>query len=544
MIVGTAGHIDHGKTALVRALTGVDTDRLKEEKARGISIDLGFAYLQNDGESAIGFVDVPGHERFIRNMLAGATGTDFVLLVVAADDGIMPQTREHVAILDLLGLDHGIVALTKVDLVAHARQEAVVREISDLLRTTRLADADIFAVSTVTGEGIESLRAALIASARRSTSRAATGRFRMAVDRCFTLAGVGTVATGTVLSGRVDLGDMVIVSPSGLTARVRSLHAQNRPAAHGQAGERCALNLAGEGVTKIAIARGDVVLAPELHAPTDRIDAVLRVVASEPRPVGHWMPARLHHAAAEVGARIALLQDAPIEPGASGRVQLVLDRPIAASVGDPFIVRDASAQRTLGGGRVLDLRGPSRRRRTPERLAQLDAGALADPRQALAALSQIRPFHVALTEFARDRALAVADVEAMAQNLDLVRVRSQGEIFAFSSTGWQRLAAGIRAALARFHAANPDQPGIATDRLRLQIEPRLPGLLFASVLQEFAQQSEIRIDGAGVRLAEHEVRLSDQDTRLWKQIEPLLSGADRFRPPRGPDIAGRLGTDE
>jgi selenocysteine-specific elongation factor len=538
MIVGTAGHIDHGKTALVRALTGVDTDRLKEEKARGISIDLGFAYLPTAGGAVIGFVDVPGHERFIRNMLAGATGIDFVLLVVAADDGVMPQTREHLAILDLLGIVHGVVALTKVDLVPPGRRAEVEQDIAALLSTTVLAGAEIIPVSTMTGEGIENVREKLATAAHRLAARVATGRFRLAIDRCFTLAGVGTVVTGTVLSGMVDVGDVVTVSPSGLTARVRSVHAQNRPAARGQAGDRCALNLVGDSITKSAIGRGDVVLASELHAPTERIDVTLRVLAGEPKPIGHWMPVRLHHAAAEVGARIVLLEDSPVGPGKNGRVQLVLDRPIAAAVGDAFIVRDTSGRRTIGGGRFLDLRGPARRRRTPDRLAQLDALALADPQQALAALAERRPFHIDLTVFARDRALAVAAVEAMAKRLGLVCIQSPGAAIALSAAAWQRLKAGLHALLVRFHADHPDLPGIAADRLRPQVEPLLSGPVFASVLQVLSQRHEIAIDAAAIRLPDHKARLSAQDAGLWAQIAPLLSGAERFRPPRGRDIAG------
>ena len=309
MIIGTAGHIDHGKTALVRALTGVDTDRLKEEKARGITIDLGFAYLQAPNGEVLGFVDVPGHEKFVHNMLAGAGGIDFVLLVVAADDGVMPQTREHLAIVDLLGVARGVVAMTKVDLVTVERREAVRAEIARTLDGTGLAGCDIVAVSIVSGEGVEALRARLLTQAQTVEHGAANGRFRLAVDRSFSLSGVGTVVTGTVLSGAVTVGDRVVVSPSGLSARVRSIHAQNRATERGQAGERCALNLAGDGIAKDLIHRGDVVLDPELHAPSDRIDARLRVLASERKPITQWTPVRLHHAAAEVGARVVLLDD-------------------------------------------------------------------------------------------------------------------------------------------------------------------------------------------------------------------------------------------
>ena len=391
MIVGTAGHVDHGKTALVRALTGIDTDRLQEEKARGISIDLGFAYLPAPDGRILGFVDVPGHERFIRNMLAGATGIDFVLLVVAADDGVMPQTIEHLAIVDLLGVTRGLVALTKTDLVLPERLSEAKREIGNALSATAIAGAEIIPVSAVTGAGIDRLRDALFTAAHAFGRRAAAGRFRLAVDRSFTLSGTGTVVTGTVLSGRVAVGDAVLVSPSGIEAHVRSIHTQNQPAASGQAGDRCALNLAGRDIHKDAIARGDVVLDPALHAPTDRIDASLRLLPGEPKKLGQWTPVRLHHAAAELAAQVVPLSDETIDPGLQSVVQLVLERPIAAVAGDRFVLRDTSGQRTLGGGSFLDLRAPARKRRRPARLAQLEAHALADPQEALSALLRLPP---------------------------------------------------------------------------------------------------------------------------------------------------------
>ena len=405
MIVGLAGHIDHGKTALVRALTGVEGDRLKEEKARGVTIDLGFAFMAAATGREIGFIDVPGHERFVHTMLAGASGIDFALLTVAADDGIKPQTREHLAILDLLGVDRGVVAVTKADLASPERLAEVERQARAVTATTTLAGAEVLAVSALTGRGVE--RFARISRRRRPRlARPVRGaRFRLAVDRSFTLAGVGVVVTGTVRSGSVRVGDRVLISPSGLVARVRSLHAQNRAAEWAQAGDRCALNLSGPDIAKDAIRRGDVVLDPELHAPTDRIDALLRVLPSEPKPIGQWFPVRLHHAAAEVGARIAPLGDGPIAPGAEAEVQLVLDRPIAAAAQDRFVVRDVSAQRTLGGGRFLDLRPPARKRRTPERRAQRAALAIADPTAAFAALLAAPPFAADLAVFARDRGL-------------------------------------------------------------------------------------------------------------------------------------------
>ena len=497
VIIGTAGHIDHGKTALVQALTGVDTDRLKEEKARGITIDLGFAYLPAPDGPTLGFVDVPGHEKFIHTMVAGAGGIDFALLVVAADDGVMPQTREHLAIIDLLGVAHGIVALTKVDLVGSERRKSAVAEITHALAETSLAGSVIVPVSVVTGEGVDALRARLFTAARAVERRAWTRRFRLAVDRSFSLTGVGTVVTGTVLSGAVQVGDHVKISPSGISARVRSIHAQNRGTDRGQAGDRCALNLAGDGIAKDAVRRGDAVLDPKLHAPTERIDAALRVLASEPRPIAQWMPVRLHHAAADIGARVVLLDDGPIAPGAQARVQLVLERAIAASVGDRYVLRDTSAQRTIGGGRFLDLRAPARKRRTPERMVVLDACSIEEPARALAALARCPSGYVDLDAFARDRMLGVNEADGLADALGLVRLAFENTQAALAQEIWTQIRDGIRDRVAAYHADNPDLAGIGRERLRLGLKPRLPAPLFTAVLHELSRRQRGR---AGRRL--------------------------------------------
>lgn len=537
MIIGTAGHIDHGKTTLVRALTGVDTDRLKEEKARGISIDLGFAYLPM-GEEVLGFVDVPGHEKFVHTMLSGAGGIDFALLVVAADDGVMPQTREHLAILDLLGISHGMVALTKTDMADEDRLVAVEAEIAALLAPTALAGAPVYRVSAPSGAGVPELRAALAEAARHLARRAAAGRFRLAVDRSFTLSGTGTVVTGTILSGQVTVGDRVVVSPSGLAARVRSIRAQDRPAETGVAGDRCGINLAGEGISKDAIARGDMVLDPALHAPADHIDAELKVLPGEPRPIGQWFPVRLHHAAREVGARIVLL-GAPIAPGDSGRVQLVLETPIAAAAGDRFVIRDTSAQRTVGGGRFLDLRGPKRKRRTPERLAQLDALAAPDAAEALAHYLDCSPFYADITAFTRDRALSEAEMAGIAARLKLVRLTTGAAEVALHASRFEELTRQVVAILDAFHLENPDLPGMGRERLRLSVTPRLPSPYFLLALQGLPT-GIVRLEGAWVRRAGFEVRLTAADEALWARVAPLISGDERFRPPRVRDIAGIL----
>jgi selenocysteine-specific elongation factor len=531
MIVGTTGHIDHGKSALVRALTGTDPDRLKEEKARGITIDLGFAYADLGAGRVTGFVDVPGHERLIHTMLAGAGGIDFALLVIAADDGPMPQTAEHLAILDLLGLARGAVALAKADLADAPRRSAAEAAIRALLAPTTLRGAPILPVSALTGEGLPELRAHLAAAEAATAPRAAAGLPRLPVDRAFTLAGAGTVVTGTLVSGSIAPGDAVIVSPRGLAARVRSIRAQSAPAERAVAGQRVALNLAGVGISKDAIARGDVVLAPALHAPTDRIDAELRILASEPRPIGTWFPARLHTGAVEVGVRIVPLVE-PLAPGEVGLAQLVLDVPVAATVHDRFILRDVSARRTVGGGRFLDLRAPARKRRTPERRALLAAAADPDPAAALAALAAVAPVH--LRAFACDRGLAEPPDAGVATIGDI----------ALAPASLTALRASLAGLLAGFHAENPELQGLGRERLRLALTPRLPKETFLAFLQQEARSGRAVLEGGFVRLPQHEARLSPEDEAVWDRIAPGLAGGARFRPPRVRDFAGELGCDE
>ncbi|WP_041528083.1 selenocysteine-specific translation elongation factor [Paracoccus aminophilus] len=539
MIIGTAGHIDHGKTALVRALTGVETDRLAEEKARGITIELGFAYADLGAGAVTGFVDVPGHERFVHTMLAGAGGIDLALLVVAADDGIMPQTREHLAILDLLGIRRAIVALTKADLVDPALRATRAAEIAALLAPTHLAGAPVFPVSSLTGEGIPALREALAMAETETSARSAEGRFRLPVDRSFVLAGAGVVITGTVLSGEVAVGDHIRLSPSGLTARVRGIHAQNRKAERGFAGQRCALNLAGEAISRDVITRGEVALDPLLDAPTTRFDARVAVLASEPKPLGTWFPARLHLGAAEVGARLVPLE-APLQPGQSGLAQLVLDQPIAATVGDRFILRDVSARRTMGGGAVLDLRAPARKRSRPERLAVLAALEETTPDAVLRALAESPAGLVDLGAFARDRALSETQTAALLAASGLVLL----DEMALRPETLAALQRDMVATLQTHHTENPDLQGLAREAMRLRLSPRLPGPVFTSFIRAEASAGRIALDGPFLRLPGHAPRLSPEDEALYERILPELGGEARFRPPRVRDLAGLFVVDE
>lgn len=543
MIVGTAGHIDHGKTALVRALTGVNTDRLKEEKARGISVDLGFAYLPVD-DGAVGVIDVPGHERFIHNMLAGVAGIDFALLVVAANEGIKPQTEEHLQIIDLLGISRGVVALTKSDLVDDKRRALLSDEIAERLRSTSLGDVPIVPVSSVTGEGIDVLRQLIVDARASGLASRREGRFRMAVDRCFTLAGIGTVVTGTVTEGQIAVGEQVVVSPSGIKAQVRSIHAQNTRTDIGRRGDRCALNLVGGHVNRDAIARGDVIVDPALHLPTGRIDVYLRLLGTERRPLFHWTPVKLHHGTTEVVARAVILADGPLAPAQDGFVQLVLDRPTAATAGERFVIRDISDQRTIGGGRFLDLRAPTRKRRSPQRIAQLHAHFGTSPADALRRLLSLWPYYVPLMAFGRDRALSPSQIDALVRDLGCVVLAHGAEKLALSRERVDRLATDVLATLEEHHRNNAELIGIGFEKLRVRLEPCLPAPALNKFLHGLVSAKRVVIEGASVRLASHVMHLSVPDERTWQEIAPLLSGTERFRPPKVRDLSERLSRTE
>ncbi len=543
MIVGTAGHIDHGKTSLVKALTGVDADRLKEEKERGITIDLGFAYQPLPGGDVLGFIDVPGHEKFIHNMLAGATGIDHVLLVVAADDGPMPQTVEHLAILDLLGLDRGAVALTKVDRVDAQRREAATAEVRALLAGRAQADFPIVAVSSVSGEGVAELRAHLYAAASSVAARRGDGPFRLAIDRSFTLDGIGTVVTGTVFDGTANVGDRLTISPLGIEVRVRGLHAQNRKAERASPGQRCALNIAAPQLDRRDISRGQWLLASKLHAPTQRLDARLALLPGEARALRHWTPVHVHLGAVEVNGRIALLRDAPLQPGDNVLVQLVLDQPIGALHGDRFIVRDQSARRTLGGGRVLDPFPPERGCRKPQRFELLAALEADTPQAALDRLLACSPAGVGLTWFAR---LYQLDDAALAPLLDASGaklLRAASESRAFSAQHWQQLAEQVLAALARYHERQPDSAGANVQELR-SLMPQRPALAtVVSALDTALTEHRVLRIGARYQLADHQVTLSPAEQQLWERSRPRLVAAG-LSPPQVPELARDLNVND
>lgn len=521
MIIGTAGHIDHGKTALVKALTGVDTDRLKEEKARGITVDLGFAYQALPDGDVLGFVDVPGHEKLVRNMLAGATGIDHVMLVVAADDGPMPQTREHLSILGLLGLSQGVVALTKCDLVTPERLAQATAEVRAMLATSLLADAPILPLSPVTGVGLGALREHLESARLARPAPLQHGLFRLAVDRSFTLAGIGTVVTGTAFAGRVAVGDKLMLTPGGGEVRVRGIHAQNHKASDGHAGQRLALNLAG--VDKADIGRGDWVVAPALHAPTQRFDAWLHLLPGEARALAHWTPVHLHLGAEDVGARVMLLEGQAIAPGADAFVQLTLDRPIGALHGDRFILRDQSARSTLGGGTVIDAFPPSTRRHRAQRLAALAALSLPTPAAALVALLRLEtPQGIDARQFAVQWNLGDADRLALFAAVPHRAIADARQHLLFPPGQLERCAEAVAQHLAAHHRKSPDSPGLVQETLQRAIRDKPASAVFALLLQSLIKQGQLKRDGRHLALASHDASLQGAEKQIWERMKPWL----------------------
>ncbi len=530
MLICTAGHVDHGKTALVKALTGIDADRLPEEKRRGITLDLGYAYTE-----ALGFVDVPGHERLVHTMLAGAGGIDAALLVVAADDGVMPQTREHAAILGLLGIDHGVVAVTKTDL-APGRIDAVAAEIRGLLAKTALANAAVVPVSALTGDGVTAVRAALDALGPRE--RDTEGHARLAIDRVFSLAGTGLVVAGTLVAGRIAIEDHLLLSPGGREVRVRGLHVHGRQAVEAVAGCRVALNITGARLAKEHVSRGDWVVHPDLHAPTSRIDTRVRLLAEAPAPRPDTT-VHLHLAAAHVTARITPLQPQRLSAGGTALVRLTLAGSIGALAGDRLVLRNADATLTLGGGTVLDPFPPLRGRNAPPRLAQLAALQQADPARALGRLLALPPGFTELAAYARARNLRPSRLAAV---LAAAPAMLLGPVV-IAPSAMRALRVCVLDALAAHHAAAPDQPGLPPERVGRMLPGRPPQTAVRALLDLLLAEGMIAQDGPWLRLPNHRASLSAEDERLWAAIRELIAAAP-YRPPRTRDMMRALGAPE
>ena len=566
MMIGTAGHIDHGKTSLVRALTCTDTDRLPEEKKRGMSIELGYAFLapSDDGEKGaeaprepIAFIDVPGHEKLLHTMISGATGIDFALLLVAADDGVMPQTREHLAVLSLLGIDRGVVAITKIDRVDEARVQEVTQQARALLADTPLAHAPIIPVSATRGDGVGELRQLLRAEAARldaahgadgsadphdsdSSVRAAAASepaettadttaalpaqagFRLAIDRVFSLDGVGTVATGTVHAGRVQVGDVLQQLPDGPQAlRVRSLHAQNRSTDTAHAGQRCAINLAG--IERDQLQRGHWLAQPGIASVSDRLDVELHLWHAEPRAIRSGTRVHVHLGTTASPAAVAVLDADTLAPGCTGLAQLVLPQPLAAWHGDRLILRDAAGQRIIGGGRVLDSRAPVRYRRTPQRLQLLQALQRPALRDRLAGLLETCEHGVDLRQW--QQVLGLASVSAFDASLQTLPHRRLAGDFIIGEPAWQHLRRTVLDTLAAYHQNATDEIGPDAARLRRLARLRMDDAHWRLLLDALVKEGSVAQSGAFVHLPEHGSQLAARDETLLQRLTPHLMEA-------------------
>jgi selenocysteine-specific elongation factor len=517
-VVGTAGHIDHGKSTLITALTGIDPDRLAEEKLRGMTIDLGFAHMLLPSGRDIGIVDVPGHARFMRNMLAGTHGLDAVMLIVAADEGVMPQTREHLEIVSLLEVRSGIVVLTKADLVDDAWLELVSAEVREALRETSLAGATMLPVSAVTRQGLGELTAALDGLLDAAKPRPDLSRPRLPIDRVFTMSGFGTVVTGTLVDGSLKVGDELEVVPRGRTVRIRGLQRHNIKVDVAPPGSRIAANVTG--AEKSDLARGDVLAARGTLQSTRRLDARVRVLASAPRALRHGAELLLHTGTAEVGGRVVVLDGDSIEPGAEGWIQLYLERAIAASAQDRFILRVPSPALTLAGGRFADVAPHKHARHDSAVSESLDRRAAGDVLQ-----EELRKYPRGVTVEALLKATMAAEA-----NVDGLRARRIGE-WLFAEEPWKAIADRADREVEAYHRMYPLRPGIGREELRSRLG--LPPVSFAAVFQGLVEDGRIKVRDGAVAAPDHRPAIEATDGPAARLIEML--GRQPFAPPSLPE---------
>ena len=543
VIVGTAGHIDHGKTALVKALTGVDADRLKEEKLRGITIDIGFADL-TIGDIRFGFVDVPGHERFVKNMLAGAHGLDMVMLVVSADESVMPQTKEHFDICRLLGVKSGLVALTKSDLVDSELLELAHAEVEDFVRGSFLEDAPIIPVSSRTGAGIEELKAKLVDLASAINPKSIDAVPRLPVDRSFSVRGFGTVVTGTLIAGELHVGDEVDVLPSGPKTKIRNLQVHGHDTDVARAGQRTAVNLQGVNVEQAE--RGAVLAPAGRLVPTQMVDARLHLLGTAPRPLVPRARVRFHHQTAEVMARVVVLpesipvQDSGreasavrgnallIEPGESGFVQLRLEAPVTALPGDRFIIRSYSPQVTIGGGVIIDAH--------PHKHRMKDSAAVNLARLEKAEASERAAIFI---EMAGERGMTAAELSARtgATDKQIAGFRAQftsasqvieaggSPLTLISKSAFDSLAASVQGLLAEHHKREPLSLGLSREEVRERLFGNLRLEIFKSVIQSLIDGRKVQADRDALRLAAHLPSLSDADAAAKQRLEDKIKSS-------------------
>jgi selenocysteine-specific elongation factor len=543
--IGTAGHIDHGKTALVKALTGIDTDRLKEEKERGISIELGFASLRLGQETTFGIVDVPGHERFVKTMLAGVGGIDFVILVIAADEGVMPQTREHLHICELLGIRRGLVALTKKDLVDPEWLDLVQEETRTFLDKTFLHDAPILPVSAVHGEGLTELRDVLATLSAEPHPRRGDGIVRLPIDRVFTIRGFGTVVTGTLWTGSLAVGDEVAVLPKNLHSRVRRLQVHNENVERAAAGQRAAVNL--PGLETDQIERGDLLSAPHTLRVSTGLEATLALLPDAPKSLTNRTRVRFHLGTAEILARIILLDREKVNPGEEAYVHLRLERPTAAMLHDRYVLRSYSPATTIGGGIILDPCPPAKRRRRPEVVAHLkilEQGSSRDRLLELLKSSSTSPLPLPTL-----RSLASLDAESLEE---LIReLLAAGKIITHKGREgdtylhreiYEELQGTVLSLLKQFHAQQPLREGISKEEVRSRLGGGVSPALFAQMLSSLMEAGEVTQDRDRVRLTAHRPQLSPAEAALTERLETLYRTA-ALQPPTMDAAFKKVGAD-
>ena len=520
MIVATAGHIDHGKSSLIRSITGVNTDTLPEEVARGISIDLGFAYWNTGAGVTVGFIDVPGHERFLRNMLAGVCSIDLALIVVAADDGVMPQTIEHVQILNLLGVKRCLVAVTKTDRVDSDRVRKVSAQCGHLLATTKIEVASTFAVSSLTGAGTEELKTALMREAFAYSPRERSDHnFRLAVDRVFTVAGRGTVVTGTALDGSIALGDRVVVSPGGAEVRVRGLQCAGIAVEQARAGQRCAINILGTG--PISVTRGDLIVAPAAHLPTMRLEARLTMLP-DCKPLRHLARVHLHIGTADVVAKLLLRGLREIAPEQTADVTLITEQPLCASNGDRFIVRDQSASHTTGGGYVLNSLAGVAQFGTIARTVVSQALSRQNPTQAIRELLEASEGELDAVGLAQVFNMTPG---ALAQQLDLLQARviPGDRKMVLLERKLAIIENDVIKRVAGFNSAHPEERGMPARSLRSQVAPHLSASTFVHFLRKLTHEKRVAWDGGSVWLPGHKMVFRAADIPLWQRVRTALA---------------------
>ena len=544
IILGTAGHIDHGKTSLIKAISGTDTDRLKEEKERGITIELGFASLDLPGGQLLGIVDVPGHEKFVKNMVAGATGIDIVVMVIAADEGVMPQTREHMEICTLLGIQHGLIVMTKTDMVDEEWLELALEDIREFSQGTFLEDAPIMPVSSVTGDGIPELISAINEIAGSIPQRPPSSLFRLPIDRVFTMKGFGTVITGTLVSGKINVGETIMVYPTGITSKVRGIQVHNLSAETAEAGQRTAINF--QGLDKTAVKRGEVLSTPDALIASYMVDISFHYLASSKKPLKNRTLVRFHTGTSEVMGYLILLEQEELPPGQTVVAQLRLDSPVAIVKDDRFVIRSYSPVRTIGGGQVLNPIPPKHKRLKQDvidglqHLTDEDPEAIISQQIRQAGYGGVSFSHLKIMTNLTDKQLDTA-VQHLLSKKTITQTDKQNRIFLHQST-FDKLIQKTTEYLANYHTANPLKAGMPKEELKSKFPQLTDPKVFNLVLNQMIKSDQIAQEENTVRLSDHRVSLGADQADIRKKIQGIYKSGG-LQPPYFREVPKLLGVD-